>query len=847
MKPETDDFHMNELERGLRHMADGHRPAAPATIHDFIDRVALEHPRVQSRWFGSMPPARRWRLAAAGLGAALVLAVGASALLLSVRPDMNPAASALPSGFDFETGGWAWKLVGDPAPAAIGRVANGWVGECVSGGNPAVCTSKDAVHWSLPPDPSIFALDNGGTFGGWSIAHGSGGWVAAGTVTAGLWHSSDGVRWSAVSSGVTDLKPGQVVVLGGGFVVVERSQQTGVAVKRLLVSDDGLAWRVRVPPVEIVNPVVSGSTGLSAETTVDAAGKTVFVASADGTSWSGLTLPAGVFALTSTVRLDSGSYLGLGVGRTPALPPQLLVSADGVAWRVSSALSPEVDSLAEVGGRVLAVFRIPNTETRALADSTDGNTWRQIATMGTGPLDATAVAAVGGELGLFDGSKLAAIGIPVAATGPSAAPSRSGVPVAGPSALPSAVIVGGWRWHRLNIVPDSPVVRLPNGYLAHCKDSMCTSRDGWTWQYGADPAVFSLDSNDVFTPGQYAHGPDGGYVITDGAGVWHSADGVHFSRSKAPLPTFSQTGLGSYVGLAAGPNGYTLVGLGYWDSTGLRGRLYTSSDGVSWTDVGLTYYLGLNLQGSGAAETSGGLLASRSSARPGQYLYSADGRHWVSASVPANSFPESVPSRLPNGTLFVQSAVGPLRSTDGGRAWSKVSNAGGGYGVAVVGNRVLIDGLAADGNSTVKESDDAGATFHSLLSGGVGQFGDMAAVRVAGPTVWVGSPLAASELPATTPTATGLPAATPSPSPTAQPTPAGGISRDTAIGIARGVAHPLTEEFTLVATVVFDDRYQRWIWMVDFVRGASPTGDQGTVVYIDYFSGEVLGSGNWIS
>lgn len=124
----------------------------------------------------------------------------------------------------------------------------------------------------------------------------------------------------------------------------------------------------------------------------------------------------------------------------------------------------------------------------------------------------------------------------------------------------------------------------------------------------------------------------------------------------------------------------------------------------------------------------------------------------------------------------------------------------------------------------------------------------MVMVSAAGPAYWVGAPLTAAELPETTATATGLPVPPPSPSPTAQPTPAGGISRDLAIQIARDAANPRSGKSTVIATAEFDDRLQRWIWSVNFVFGeASPTGGQGTVVSVDFFSGEVLGSQDWIS
>lgn len=824
----------------------------PGTHQPEPEKLATPPRRVRL----ARPGARR-RVAVVALAVTLVVAIAAAAVLNSVgygqRASSTPSAVAssglsvaLPS-VDFEVGGWGWRRVGEPAPAMVVRVANGYLGQCVSGGLPKVCTSRDAVTWSLQADPSIFVLDGDAAFGGWSVAHGSSGWVAVGTVDPGVWRSADGVHWTAVELDVPDLLPGRVEAVDGGFALTEETFQSGKSVTRLLTSSDGSAWTVHQLPAQYSNPRPAGAIGLTATDWADAVDNRPVVAfSRDGSSWQKLTMPVGVMSLTSTHRLPDGGYFGLSAVGFIGASTQFLTSTDGVTWQASTALGLEVGSLAAAGGRFLAVSRIPDSDTRAFSESTGGATWRQVAALDGDPLSGTAVGTVGDMAGLFDGSRLLAVGAPIRSggTGPSATPPAFVSPA--PSSM--SAVVGGWRWHRLNIKPDGPVVRLPSGYLAHCRDSMCTSPDGWTWQYGADHSIFSLDSNDAFTPEQYVRGSNGRYVVTDGASAWYSTDGVHFKRSGAPPATFGQTGLGSYVGLAAGPEGFTLIGIGYWDATGLRCRLYTSSDGASWQDAGLTYYLGL--QWTGSPDTSGGLLASRSSARPGQYLYSADGRHWAPATVPAGAFPWSAPSRLADGTLLVPSDTGLLRSKDGGRVWTKLATGPQGYELAVAGNRIVATATALDGTVSLRESTDGGASFHVLL-GGAGeaqQFGDMVMVSAGGPAYWVGAPLTAAELPGTTATATGLPVPPPSPSPTAQPTPAGGISRDLAIQIARDASHPRSGKSTVSATVRFDDRLQRWIWSVNFVFGeASPTGGQGTYVSVDFFSGEVLGSQDWIS
>ena len=45
-----------------------------------------------------------------------------------------------------------------------------------------------------------------------------------------------------------------------------------------------------------------------------------------------------------------------------------------------------------------------------------------------------------------------------------------------------------------------------------------------------------------------------------------------------------------------------------------------------------------------------------------------------------------------------------------------------------------------------------------------------------------------------------------------------------------------------------DSRYGRWIWSVSFLRSYSgPLAAEGTFVDIDFYTGEVLASGDWIS
>src|ERR1035437_2389481 len=120
--------------------------------------------------------------------AAIILVVAGSAALMAIR--QSPAVSQSPgatsptaqptSAFEFVTGGWGWRRVGDPAPGVVAPVTDGFLGECVANGLPAACTSRDGVAWTLSPDSTVLAAGGWGRFAGWSVTHGAAGWGAAG-------------------------------------------------------------------------------------------------------------------------------------------------------------------------------------------------------------------------------------------------------------------------------------------------------------------------------------------------------------------------------------------------------------------------------------------------------------------------------------------------------------------------------------------------------------------------------------------------------------------------------------------------------------------------------------------
>jgi hypothetical protein len=337
-----------------------------------------------------------------------------------------------------------------------------------------------------------------------------------------------------------------------------------------------------------------------------------------------------------------------------------------------------------------------------------------------------------------------------------------------------------------------------------------------------------------------AHRPDGGFVVNAGEGVWYSLDGVLWKPATVPADPYG------FRAVVYGASGFTLIGSPD-DAIGGKSRLYGSPDGVTWTALGIGPMVGLLAQG----DTSGGIL-DQTGKMGGAMAYSADGRTWVPASLPKNEGASNLPYRLADGSLVIQSGSAILHLADG-RSWAALKTGWQPSSIAVAGDRIVAVVNNSGIGGTAWESTDEGRTFHKLTDGvsRAYQFGDLVLLGNTNGGAYVGAPLSPSESPGTTPTATGLPQspAVPAPTPTTQPTPLDGISRDEAIRIATNAVHPTADQLAkATAGVELDSRYGRWIWSVSFLENYSgPLAANGTFVYIDFFTGEVLASGEWIS
>jgi photosystem II stability/assembly factor-like uncharacterized protein len=230
---------------------------------------------------------------------------------------------------------------------------------------------------------------------------------------------------------------------------------------------------------------------------------------------------------------------------------------------------------------------------------------------------------------------------------------------------------------------------------------MCTSPNGWAWQTPPDPAIFATDGVALFTPTSVAHKPDGGYVVSAAEGVWYSPDGVHWQPSPAPEAAHG------FRAVMYGPSGFTLVGE---TQASKQSQLYGSSDGAAWTDAGLGPMVITLADG----DTSGGIFTQTGkSAAGGVYGYSQDGRTWVMATQPADTFALGRPYLLSDGSLIMSGDTAILYSTDG-RVWTKTKPGLAPTSLAMAGGRIVAT-VSSDGASAAWESSDGGKTFRKLM------------------------------------------------------------------------------------------------------------------------------------
>ena len=784
----------------------------------------------------------------------VTVALAAGSLVLFGRggPASTPSVTVAPSGTVGQNStatpaaaqaAWVWDHVAGTIPAPVAAVPGGFLGECVAAGRPAACTSVDGVMWTTRIASRVLAVGGESAFTGWSVATSAGVWVASDTIDAGSWRSSDGTVWTPVDAGIVGLKRAHVQALDHGFAMVAATWDGSTDATPLFLSDDGSRWRQATMPAGATTVILAGAIGLVAVKSGGDGSTASFVTSRDGSDWRQLSLPDGATAPSSTIRLSGGGYLGLSKRAiTPFASGTLVASADGYVWSAGDSPMASVDSMAMVGGRVLAIGRIVGSSLRGLFETTDAVTWWRVAVLDGHDLTATGVVAMGDRAGLLVGSRLTMVGRrlddgSVAATPTSARPTSA-------NRSPSGVVVqldlGDWRWHQLEGSPDlvsGIAVKVPNGYFARCGGSMCTSSNGWTWRTPADASIFSADETALFTPRAVAHGSGSRAVVLSGEGIWYTTDGVHWQLSAVPASSREPRAV------LPADGGFVLVG----DDGNGNSPLYSSPDGDSWTPAGTVPLIG----GLADGDMAGGMLSQTLSTSKGTvgFVYSSDGRSWVNADLPATEAALYPVYRLPGGSLVTCGAQSSILASTDGRTWRPLPTPFAVSGFAVAGGRILA--LAGgDGAGMVWESTDGGASFHRLVAGvsELGQLGDLVTATTTAATL-VGSPLTDVTSPGATPSVGRLPSG--SPAPTASPTtaPSDGISRAEAVRIAAAVLHLTPAQAAKAAAGPAEDyQYGRWVWNVSITLSyQGPLSAEGLAVAIDYFTGEILDFHPWIS
>jgi hypothetical protein len=680
-------------------------------------------------------------------------------------------------------------------------------------------------------------------FTGWSVATGAGVWVASDTIDAGTWRSSDGTVWTPVDTGIAGLQRAHVQALDHGFAMVAVTWDGSTDATPVFLSDDGSRWRQATLPAGATTATLAGAIGLVAVKSGGDGSTATFVTSRDGSDWRPLSLPDGATAPSSTIRLSGGGYLGVSKRAiTPFASGTLVASADGYAWSAADSPLASVDSMAVVDGRVLAIGRIAGSSLRGLFETTDAVTWWRVAVLDGHDLTATGVVAMGDRAGLLDGSRLTMVGRRVVGRGVAATPTSARPTSANPS--PSGVVVqldfGDWRWHPLEGSPDlvsGIAVKVANGYFARCGGSMCTSSNGWTWQTPPDTSIFAADETALFTPRAVAHGSGSRVVVLSGEGIWYTTDGVHWRLSTVPGSSREPRAV------LPADGGFVLVS----DDGNGNSPLYFSFDGATWAQADTVPLIG----GLAEGDMAGGMLTQtiRTSKGTVGYVYSSDGRSWVTADLPATEAALYPVYRLPSGSLVTRGAQSSILASPDGRAWKSLATPFPVSGFAVVGGRMLA--LAGgDGAGMVWESTDGGGSFHRLVAGvsTLGQLGDLVTATTNSVTL-VGSPLTDVTSPGATPSVGRLPSGSPAPTASPATVPSDGISRVEAVRIASAVLHLTPAQAAKVAAgQIRDDQYDRWVWVVSITLSyQGPLAAQGLAVTIDYFTGEVLDSHPWIS
>ena len=709
---------MNEREiaERFRALQDGSEPSAPSELRRFVrDRAFLEAAPLPRSAMGARP---RFRRAAIGIAAALLLVIAGTGMWLSlhgpingVTPTPTPTAShasAVPTASGTPT---ASESATDSQPPAAGVTV--WKSFAWKTSDPR---SGDGVRWTRVPDADVqqkyLPLDSSASsptpmgalvwrVGGFVAVGWHDEWSQAPHQPAAVWHSTDGIKWTAELSPTDGYST--VFAANGRYFLSSFGPDFNV-----WYSDDGVAWT---------------------QATADTGDTNRFFREITGTGNSSLSGAA-----------DDGG---------------------GVMWSYSSADNGQTWSQDQPQMQPIPACTIRGVKLNGTSYSIDGGgTWQTVDSVGPpgGPECGTAIGdgLFGYEIGLTSG--LAWFGKPNTPLAP-----------AGPGGF---VWKSGDSWYILNglepVLPTSAVPVPAGGYFGVCRNGQshagwpyigyqyCTSPDGLNWSISADPTFKGM------VVARAAKG-DSGYVLvgtvmsTNQAVVFRSTDAVNWTRDAgANVAQLNQTLDGATEAtpmgdVVWGPKGFVAAGWhdGWQQAPNPPGVVWHSADGVKWTaetspmagysrvfSVGGRYFL------------SGG---KRPAGDAGLWYYSDDGVTWERVAADATTpygWDVFAMFERADGKLVAIAENGDAESTDfsstdGGVSWhSEGPSKASAFSFAEIpGLMVEYDMQANVGYA----STDRGASWQ-LLNTGLGTFtplgNAMLSISIAGTTatVWITKP-----------------------------------------------------------------------------------------------------------
>ncbi len=416
-----------------------------------------------------------------------------------------------------------------------------------------VLTSVDGVNWMPRNAPStVVSLLNAVAWTGSQFVVVAQDPTNATNSGAGILTSPDGVTWTQQT--VPTIQPLLSVAVGGGTIVVVGSSESTAEHNSVLTSSDGVVWTPRslTLPGPGVSPsmraVTYGPSGF-----VSTGARSGVYTSPTGETWTSRTLPESrTFA---SVASDGSTYCAVGANGAVAR------SLDGATWtNVDTGLDPNRywywTSVIHANGQFMAVGL-----SSAVITSTDCLTWTQrypADPLPIGPATSwLSDVTYGGGLYVAVGETYPAPGdvVPLILTSTDASTWTPRTPAAPPGRQSlTTVAYGNGRF-------------VAFGYEAVTNTTfLSTSENGvnWTLEPSLMDPVWPENANKVI----YAEGQ---FVVV-GDRIRTSPDGIHWTTRLDPTADN-----GDYYFYGVGHGG------GRFAAVGLRGAIYVSDDGATWT------------------------------------------------------------------------------------------------------------------------------------------------------------------------------------------------------------------------------------------------------------------------